>query len=181
MARAGREVTEERLLVVDRAQVGEELDRAVGEIRAEVVAVFVGSRREHRVVVVIQRGRELVGLAAVEPVPAVEAAAERPARARRGHVHLVVGREVPLADGVARVAVRAQDLGEEAVLARDHAPVAGIAHGEIGDAPHAVAVVVAARQEARGVGEHSAVVWKFASRTPSAASPSIVGVEMSDP
>ena len=38
VARAGREVAEERLLVVDRAQVGEELDRAVGEVGAEVVA-----------------------------------------------------------------------------------------------------------------------------------------------
>ena len=125
VARAGREVAEERLLVVDRAQVGEELDRAVGEVGAQVVAVLVGARREHRVVVVVERRRELVRLAAVEPVPAVEAAAERPARARPGHVHLVFGREVPLADRVGRVAVRAQDLGQEAVLAGDHPPVAG--------------------------------------------------------
>ena len=45
--------------------------------------------------------------------------------------------------------MRAQDLGEEAVLARDHAPVAGIAGGEVGDATHAVAVVVAPREQAR--------------------------------
>ena len=31
------------------------------------------------------------------------------------------------------------------------------------------------------VGEHSAVVWKFESRTPSAATPSMTGVSMSDP
>jgi hypothetical protein len=31
------------------------------------------------------------------------------------------------------------------------------------------------------VGEHSEVVWKFASRTPVAASPSITGVSMSEP
>ena len=41
VARAGREVAEERLLVVDRAQVGDELDRAVREVGAEVVSVLV--------------------------------------------------------------------------------------------------------------------------------------------
>ena len=149
VARTGGEVAEEGLFLVDRAQVGEELDRTVGEVGAQVVAVLVASRREHRVVVVVERGRELVRLAAVESVPPVEAAAERPAGPRRGHARLVVGGEVPLAHGVARVAVRAQDLGQEAVLARDHAPVAGIAHGEVGDAAHAVAVMVAPGQQAR--------------------------------
>jgi len=31
------------------------------------------------------------------------------------------------------------------------------------------------------VGEHSEVVWKFDSRMPSAASPSMTGVSMSEP
>ena len=31
------------------------------------------------------------------------------------------------------------------------------------------------------VGEHSAAVWKFASRTPCAASASMLGVSMTDP
>jgi hypothetical protein len=31
------------------------------------------------------------------------------------------------------------------------------------------------------VGEHSAVVWKFARRTPSAASASMLGVSMTEP
>jgi len=31
------------------------------------------------------------------------------------------------------------------------------------------------------VGEHSAVVWKFVSRTPPAARPSMTGVAMSEP
>ncbi len=52
-----------------------------GEVGAQVVAGLVRARREHRMVVVVERGVELVRLAAVEAVPAVEAAAERPARA----------------------------------------------------------------------------------------------------
>ena len=80
MTRAGREVAEERLLVVDGAEVGEELDRPVREIGAEVVAALVVAGREHGMVVVVERRRELVRLPAVEAVPAVEAAAEGPAR-----------------------------------------------------------------------------------------------------
>ena len=100
-------------------------------------------------VVVVERRRELVGLAAVEPVPPVEAPAERPARARAGHVDFVFGCEVPLADRVRRVAVGAQDLGKEAVLAGDDAPVAGVTGREVGDAAHAVAVMVAPGEQAR--------------------------------
>ena len=53
----------------------------------------------------IERGDELVGLAAVEAVPAVEAPGERPAsRATRPCRVSFSGREVPLADGVGGVA-----------------------------------------------------------------------------
>ena len=81
MARAGGEVAEERPVRIDRTQVAEVLDRAIRKIRAEVTAVVDGAGRGDRVVVVVERGHELVRLAAVEPVPPVEAARERPGRA----------------------------------------------------------------------------------------------------
>ncbi len=149
MARAGGEVAEERPVGIDRAEIAEVLDGAIREVRAEVVAVVDRSWRRDRMVVVVQRRHELVGLAAVEPVPPVEAARERPGRARRGHVGLVLGREVPLPDGVRRVSVRAQDLREEAVLAWNTTPVAREPDREIRDPSHAVAMVVAAGHETR--------------------------------
>ena len=106
VARAGGEVEEERLLAVDVAQVAEVLDGVVGEVLGEVVALGERARRLHRVVVAVEGGHELVRLAAVEPVPALEAATERPAAAVGGHVRLVLGREVPLADRVRGVPVR---------------------------------------------------------------------------
>ena len=148
VAGAGRQVEKERLAGVDRAQVRQELDRVVGQVLGEVVAILHGRGRPDRVVVVVQGRHELVGLAAVEAVPAVEAPGQRPGGARRGHVRLVLGGQVPLADGVARVAGRAQDLGQVAVFARRLAPVAGIADRQVGHPAHAAAMVVAAGQQA---------------------------------
>ena len=143
------EVQEEGQCVVDRAQVPEEFDGAVGEVGAQVIAVLDGTRWPDDVVVVVEPGNELVRLAAVKPVPAVEAASEWPRGPRLGHVGLVLGAQMPLADGVGRVPVGPEDLRQEAVLAGRPAPVPGEAAGQVGDAPHATAVVVAAREEAR--------------------------------
>ncbi len=94
--------------------------------------------------------------------------------ARGGHVGLVVGGEMPLADRVGGVAAGPQDLREEAVLAGDLAVVAGVPHGQVGDPAEAVAVVVAAGEQAgpggraqRGgveVGEPEAVVGQAVDR-----------------
>ena len=148
MAGAGAEVQEERLLVVDRAQVGQVLNGPVGQVGAEVVAVLDGSRRSDGVVVVVEGRDELVRFAAVKPVPAIESAGQRPRRARRRHVRLVFGAQVPLADGVGGVPVRSQDLRQEAVLARRPAPVPREARGQVGNAAHAAAVMVPARDQA---------------------------------
>ncbi len=90
-----------------------------------------------------------MGLTAVEAVPALEPAGERPRRPRRGHVRLVVRAQMPLADGIGGIALLAQYLREEAVLAGRPAPVAGVPHGEVGHAPHAAAMMIAPRQQAR--------------------------------
>ncbi len=78
MAGARREIQEERAIGVDRAQVADVLDRAIGEVGAEVVSVLDAARRHDRVVVVEEHGDELMCLAAVESVPPVESASERP-------------------------------------------------------------------------------------------------------
>ena len=55
VAGARGEVEEERQLVVDGAQVAQELDGAVGQVGAQVVALLDGARRPHAVVVVVER------------------------------------------------------------------------------------------------------------------------------
>src|SRR5215203_4431586 len=97
VTRTGGEVQEERLLTVGVAQVAQVLDGVIDEILGEVVTLGGRARRLHGVVVAVERRDELMRLAAVEAVPAVEAAPDRPAAAVGGHVGLVVGREVPLA------------------------------------------------------------------------------------
>ena len=142
-------VQEERPLPVDRPQVGHELPGPVGQVGAQVVAVLGGGRRDHGVAVVVEGGHELVGLAPVEPVPPVEAPGQRPGGPGRPEPALVVGGQVPFADGVGRVAPVPEHLGQKAVLGRDAAPVARVPHGQVGHPAHAVAVVVAPGQQAR--------------------------------
>ena len=120
----------------------------VDQVRGQVVALLGRRRRLDLVVVVDQVGIPLAGVAAEEAVEALEAAAQRPAVVGPGRGLLVARRQVPLADHVGVVAVLEQHLGEHAVLERHDAVVAGVAGGELGDAGHAVAVVVAPGDDA---------------------------------
>ncbi len=149
MAGAGRVVEKERLLGRDRLRVLDELDRLVGEVLGEVVAVLGQARLVDGVVVVDEVGIPLVRLGAEEPVPALEAAAGRPVAAGGREVHLVGRAEVPLADHVGVPAPLAQDLREHPILGRDRAARVGEADCRLGDAGHAVVRVVAAVQQAR--------------------------------
>ena len=148
VAGARGEVEEERHVVLHGTQVAQVLDGAVGQVRTEVVTLVDRARRRHRVVVVEEGGHELMGLAAVEAVPTVEPASERPGAAWGAHVDFVFGAQVPLADRVGGVAVGAQNFGQEAVLAGRLAPVARKAGGEVGNPSHAAAVMVAAGEQA---------------------------------
>ena len=148
VARAERQVQHEGLVRLHVAQVGDELDRPIGQIGAEVVAVGRRAGRRDPVVVVGEGRLELVGLAAEEAVEALEAAPERPRRPRRPEVEVLVGREVPLAHGVGRVAVRNGELGEHPGRSGDPAVVAGEPGCQVGDPADADAVVVAAGQQA---------------------------------
>ena len=121
----------------------------VDEVGGEVVALLGRRRRLDLMVVVDQIGVPLAGVAAEEPVEALEAAAERPAVVGPGRGLLAARDQVPLADHVGVVALLEQDLRQEAVLERHVAVVAREAGGELGDARHRVAVMVAARDDAR--------------------------------
>ena len=100
-------------------------------------------------VVTHQLGGVLVGLGVEESVVAVEAAPERPAVERAGRAGLGESGDVPLADEVVAVAVRAQQLGECRDVGVDLAAVAGEPAVEVGEAAHADRVVVASRQQRR--------------------------------
>ena len=156
---AGRVVHEERLLRSVHVGVEHELDRLVGQVLAQVVALLGRARLGHRRVVLGQVRIPLVGLAAQEAVEALEAAAQRPAVERpRGRV-LLRGREVPLAEAEGVVALLEQHLRQHPVLERHPAVVAGVAGGQLHDAGHAARVVVAAGQHAgaRGGAERGGV------------------------
>ena len=149
VARARRVVEEERLLGGDRLGVLDELERLVGDVLAEVVALLGRARRVDGVVVVDEVRIPLVGLGAEEAVEALEAAARRPVAPRRGEVHLRLRAQVPLADHVGVPPLRAEDLLDLAVLGRDHAAGVREADRRLGDAGHAVARVVAPGEQAR--------------------------------
>ena len=137
---------------VDLLGVGDELDRLVHQVLAEVVPLLRGARRLHLVVVVHQIRIPLAGVAAEEAVEALEAAPQRPPVERARGRLLVARRQVVLPDHEGAVAVLDQHLGQEAVLERDDAVVPGIAARQLRDGGHRVAVMVAAGQDARPAG-----------------------------
>ncbi len=148
VAGPGAEVEEERLVHVDRPQVPDPLDGVVHQVLGEVVALLGRGRRRHLVVVRHQGRHELVGLPLQEPVEALEAPAEGPAAARGGQVAVVLGGEVPLAQGEGGPAALLQHLRQEPVGPGNGGVVPGEAGGELSHPAHAVAVVVAAGQQA---------------------------------
>ena len=132
--RTGAEVQVERLVGVDLVGVGNELDRLVGEVRGEVVALLGRRGRLDLMVVVDEIGVPLAGVAAEEPVEALEPAPERPAVIRPRASLLAAGDQVPLADHERAVAVLEQHLRQEPVLERNVAVVARKASRKLGDA-----------------------------------------------
>ena len=123
-------------------------DRVVGQVLGEVVAVLGGPGLLGQVVVRDQGRAELVGLPVEEAVEALEAPPQRPAGPGRPVVPLVLGRQVPLADGPGGVAVGHQRGGQHPAGGRDAGVVAREAGGQLHDAAHAHRVVVAAGEQA---------------------------------
>ena len=146
--RARREVGEERLVGHERLLLADPVDRAVGHVLGEVVALLRGAVRLDRDGAVVQRRRVLVGLPADEAVEMLEPAAtagpgvERPQRARLPDRYLVA-----LAELRGRVAVELERLGERCRGVRADRVVAGRGRGDLGDPAHPDGVVVATGQQ----------------------------------
>ena len=145
---AGAEPQEPRLVRVRLLGVADEPERLVGQVLGEVVALLGPVRLLDVVVVLHERRIPLVGLAADEPVEAVEPARQRPVALAAAHRPLVDGHVVVLADPERVPPLLAHHLGQGRVLHRDVPGVAGEALGALGDLREAVLVVVAAGQEA---------------------------------
>ena len=102
-----------------RPQFAEIPDGAIGQVLAEVVTVL-GRRWRRDGMVVLEQGRhELVGLAAVEAVPPLEAAPARPRSRRGAAVGLVLGGQVPLAHRHRQVAGRPRISGRKPLAPGD--------------------------------------------------------------
>ena len=145
--RAGRVVHEEGLVGHQRLLLADPVDRAVGQILVQRVALLGRPGR-------LDRGRPfeeprvvLVRLAADEAVEVLEARAGRPAVERSHRARLPHGDLVALAELRGRVAVLLQDLGERRLVEGADAVVAGRGGRHLGDGPHADRVVVAAGQQ----------------------------------
>ena len=146
---AGRVVQEERLVRRDGLGVLDELQRLVGQVLGEVVALFRKLWLVDRVVVVHQVRVPLIGLRAQEPVEPLEPAPGRPVPPGRRDVHLHRRAQVPLADRVRVPALLAQDLGDHAILRRDRPARVREPDRGLGDARHRVARVITPGQQAR--------------------------------
>ena len=145
--RAGREVHEERLVTHQRLLRADPLDRLVGHVAHQVVALLGRPPRLDGRRALIQRRVVLVCLAADEPVEVLEATAgrpvlERPHRARLPHRHLVA-----LAELRRGVPVELEDLGQRRARVRSHRVVARRGRRDLRDAAHPDRVMVAAAQQ----------------------------------
>ena len=92
------------------------LDRLVGKIGGEVIALFRGLRRLDLMIVIDEVGIILMRVAAEKAVIALEAASQRPAVIRARGADLLGWRQVPFADAIGGVALLQKHLGQKAVL-----------------------------------------------------------------
>ena len=122
-------------------------DGLVGQVLGEVIALLRAVRLFDEMVVFHQVGIPLVGLAAEEAVEAVEALLQRPLLAAGARGDIRLGDVVVLAQPEGAPAAVLQDLPDGGALIREAAVRTGESVGPLGDAGHAVEVVVATGQE----------------------------------
>ena len=180
--RARREVDEERLVAHQRLLLADPLDRLVGHVLGEVVALLRRLLGLDRGRALVDRRVVLVRLPADEAVEVLEAAAagrprvERAERARLPHRHLVA-----LAELRGRVAVQLQRLGQRRAGVRADRVVARRRGRDLRDPAHADRVVVAAREQRRARRRAERGRVEAVELEPSPASRSAVGVWQGPP
>ena len=124
------------------------VDRLVGQILGQVIALRRRLRRLDRRRALVQRRVPLVVLAADEAVEVLEPAATgRPGGERARRAGLPDRDLVALAELRRRVAVELERLRQRRLGVRQHRAVTGCRGGDLGDAAHAHRVVVAAGQQ----------------------------------
>ena len=126
MTGAGGVVEEEGFVGGVDVRVLDELDRLVGQIDAQMVAVLRQCGLLDLVVVVGQFRIPLVGLATEEAVVALEAATKRPAVVGAGGGGVLGRRQVPFAHTEGVVAFLYQHLADHAPIEGQNAVVAGV-------------------------------------------------------
>ncbi len=144
---SGRPVHEERLVRHQHLLLADPLDRVVGHVLGEVVALLRGPVRFDRNGVVVDRRVVLVGLAADESVEVFEPAPGRPLPERPHRAGLPDRHLVALAELGGRVAVELEHLGERRRAVRSHRVVARRGGRHLGDRTHADRVMVPAGQD----------------------------------
>ena len=160
--RPGREVGEERLVPHQRLLLPHPVDRVVGHVLGEVVALLRRPVRLDGHRVAVERRGVLVGLAAEEPVEVLEPATtarpvvERPHRAGLPDRHLVALAE--LGRGVAVQLQRLRQRRARVRAASELYPGADVAISVMPPIP--TVWWLRPDSSAARVGEHSAVVWK---------------------
>ena len=153
--RARCEVHEERLVGHERLLLARPLDRLVGHVLGEVVALLGRLLRLDRRRALVDRRVVLIRLTTDESVEVLKAATagrpciERPHRARLPDRHLVA-----LAELRRRVAVQQQRLRQRRTRVGADGAVAGRRRRELCDDTHPDRVVVATREE-RGSGRRA--------------------------
>ena len=145
---AGREVHEERLVGQQRLLLAHPVDRLVGQVLGQVIALGRRLRRLDRGGALVQGRVPLVVLAADEAVEVLEAAAAgRPRGERARRAGLPDRNLVALAELRRRIAVELQRQRQRRLGVRQHRGVPGCRGGGFGDVAHAHRVVVAAGQQ----------------------------------
>ena len=146
--RARCEVHEERLVGHERLLLARPLDRLVGHVLGEVVALLRRLLRLHRRRALVDGRVVLVRLTADEAVEVLEAAAAGRPRVERAHRARLPDRHlVALAELRRRVAVQQQRLRQRRAGVGANRVVPGRRGRELGDDAHPHRVVVAAGQQ----------------------------------
>ncbi len=122
-------------------------DRIVGQVFAEVVALFRSFRRMHVGRIAHQVRFVLRGLAGEEAVEIFEAEAGGPVLEWASRSGLIGRRVVPLAPGGGGVAVILEHLGSQSAALRNHSGIAVPVIGQFRDLSVSYAVMIAASQK----------------------------------